>query len=158
MIRKRKNFSRPKKLYDLARIKQENILVSKYGLKNKREIWRADAAVARIRNQAKKLITESEEKKEEFYNKLNKMGFKVTKIADVLDLDKEDWLGRRLQSLLIAKKLAKPKEARQLIAHKHVEIDGKKINIPGYIVSVDEEYSIKVIKTPIKIMEKVENE
>lgn len=145
-IRKKKKYSKPKKLFDKIRIEGENELVKKYGLKNKREIWKADAAVARIRNQGKRLITKGKEEQEIFFNKLNKMGFKVASIPDVLDLNKEDWLGRRLQSLLIIKKLAKPKEARQLISHKHVEINGKKVNIPGYIVNIDEEDKIKVIK------------
>ena len=37
--RKRKLFSRPKKLFDRARMDEENILIKRYGLKNKREIW-----------------------------------------------------------------------------------------------------------------------
>ena len=63
----------------------------------------------------------------------------VEKIADILDLEKEDWLRRRLQSILILKNMARPRGARQLITHKHVLIDGKIVNIPGYIVKVDEE-------------------
>jgi len=145
-IRKKKKYSRPRKLYDKARIEEENELVKMYGLKKKKEIWKADAAISRIRNQAKKLITASEEEREKLFDKLNKIGFKVKRIADVLALSKEDWLKRRLQSILIEKKLAKPKEARQLIAHKHVSISNRIMNIPSYIVKVDEEGSIEVKK------------
>ena len=42
--RRRKNFSRPKKLFDRARIDEENVIVKKYGLKNKKEIWKAKSA------------------------------------------------------------------------------------------------------------------
>ena len=38
MIRKKNSFSWPRKLYDKARIGDENKLVEQYGLKNKREI------------------------------------------------------------------------------------------------------------------------
>jgi len=38
------------------RIEEENVLREKYGLKSKREIWKADAAIGRIRNRAKLLI------------------------------------------------------------------------------------------------------
>ena len=44
-LRKKKNYKKPRKLYDKVRIEDENILVNKYGLKNKREIWKAEAAV-----------------------------------------------------------------------------------------------------------------
>jgi len=77
MIRKHKKYSRPRKLYDKVRISEENSLREKYGLKNKREIWKADAAIARIRNRAKLLITKPDEEKKSFIEKLQKQGFKV---------------------------------------------------------------------------------
>ncbi len=144
--RKRKKYSRPRKLYDKTRIEEENELVKKYGLKNKREIWKADAAIGRIRNLAKKLITAFPDEQEKLLSKLRHMGFKTEKIADVLGLNKENWLKRRLQSILIQKNMATPKEARQLIAHKHVIIGKNFVNIPGYIVKVDEENKINVLK------------
>lgn len=142
--RKRKKFSRPRKMFDIIRIKEENALVKKYGLKSKKEIWKADSAIARVRSLAKTLITAEIPEQEKLLKKLKNMGFKTSKIANVLDLDKEDWLKRRLQSILIERKLAKPKEARQLIAHKHVSINGKINNSPSYIVKVDEEDKIKI--------------
>ncbi|MBI2630478.1 30S ribosomal protein S4 [Candidatus Pacearchaeota archaeon] len=158
MIRKKKKYSRPRKAYDLKRIKEEDELVAKYGLKNKREIWKAEAAISRIRKRAKKLITAKTEEQEKLFNKLNSMGFKVAKIADILDLKKENWLKRRLQSIIVEKNLAKPKEARQLIAHKHVSISGRIMNIPGYIVKVDEEEKIHVDKGKTIEMKKMEAE
>ncbi len=151
-IRKKKKYNKPRKLYDKVRIEEENKLVEKYGLKNKREVWKAESAIDRIRNRAKKLITATLEEQEKLLEKLRKMGFKVEKIADVLALNKEDWLKRRLQTILTEKKLAKtPKEARQLIVHKHVLINDEVINVPSYIVKVDEEDKIKVnLKTKIK--------
>jgi len=149
-LRKRKKFSRPRKLHDQTRMDAENELKKKYGLKNKKEIWKADAAIERIRDLAKKLITAEAQEQEKLFLKLNKMGFKVEKISDVLGLDKEDWLKRRLQSVLVQKKMAKPREARQLISHKHVAIDGKIVNVPSYIVKTTEEDKIKVFKKVIK--------
>ena len=152
MIRKKKNFSRPRKAFDIVRIKAENELLKKYGLKNKKEIWKAEAAVGKVRNLGKKLITADREEQEKLFNKLNKWGLKVKTISDILGLDKEAWLKRRLQSIIISKNLAKPKEARQLIAHKHVAIDGKIINVPSYVVEVDEENKIQVLRKikPVK--------
>jgi len=145
-LRKKKQYSRPRKLYNKTRIEEENGLIKKYGLKNKREIWKADSAISRIRNQAKGLITASKEKQDVLLNKLNKIGFKVEKIADVLSLNKENWLKRRLQTFLVEKNMAKPKEARQLIAHKHVFVNGRIINIPSYVVKIEDEDKINVIR------------
>jgi small subunit ribosomal protein S4 len=146
MIKKKKKYKKPRTAYNKERIEGENQLIEKYGLKNKREIWKADASIERIRSQAKKLITASTEEQEKLFKKLNKIGLRASSMADILALDKEDWLKRRLQSILVEKKLAKPKEARQLIAHKHVVINGRIINIPSYIVRTDEEDKIKIVK------------
>jgi len=150
--RKRKKYSRPQRPFDKARIQEENILRDKYGLKNKKEIWKADAAIGRIRNLAKQLITKSKEEKQAFVEKLQTKGFAVNSIADSLALDKEDWLKRRLQTLVFTKKLARtPKQARQLVAHKQVSIGNRTINIPSYQVRLEQEPQIKlniVLKTP----------
>ena len=63
MKKQSKKYSRPRKPFDKIRIDEENILKEKYGLKNKKEIWKADAAIGRIRNLAKQLITKSEDEK-----------------------------------------------------------------------------------------------
>jgi small subunit ribosomal protein S4 len=147
MIRKHKRYSRPRKKFDKTRIEEENKLLEKYGLKSKREIWKADARIDEIRRQAKELITSSHEEQEKLFNKLRGMGFRIKNMADVLGLGKEDWLKRRLQSLVVEKKLArKAKQARQLIVHKHIAIDNEIINVPSYIVSVNEEDRIKIVK------------
>src|SRR3989344_4962103 len=123
-----KKFERPRKAYDSKRIEEENSLVAKYGLKNKREIWKADFAVKIIRGNAKTLITAEENEKNEFIERLQKKGFNIKSIGDALALTKEAVLQRRLQSVLVDKKLARsPKHARQLIVHKHVAIDGRKV-------------------------------
>jgi small subunit ribosomal protein S4 len=143
--RKHKNYSRPKRLFDAARIQEENVLIKKYGLKNKREIWKADSAIGNMRNQAKLLLTKSQTEQDKFVDRLKKQGFVVASIADVLALDKEDYLKRRLQSIVVEKKIATtPRQARQFIVHKSISIDGKKINVPAYLVPVDEEDKIKL--------------
>jgi len=143
--RKHKKYSKPKKAFDKIRIEQENLFISKYGLKNKREIWKADSAIEKIRKQAKLLLTKSSEEQEKFTNKLKEQGFKIDSIAGILGLNKEDYLKRRLQSILVEKKIAStPKQARQFIAHKHVQISGNVVNIPSYLVSVQEEDKISL--------------
>jgi len=147
MKKEHKKYSKPRKAFDKARIEEENELVKKYGLKNKREIWKAEAHVDNIRRQVKKLITSSPEEQEKLFEKLRNLGLRVKSTADALALTKEDWLKRRLQSLLIEKKIARtPKQARQLISHKHIAIEKNIINIPSYPVPVDKEDKIEIIK------------
>jgi small subunit ribosomal protein S4 len=158
-IRSRKKYSRPKKHFDKGRIEEENVLKEKYGLKNKREIWVADASIKKIRGLAKELITKNEEEKNKFIERLNKKGFKVKSIADVLALDKENWLKRRLQTIVFEKKIARtPKQARQLIVHKKILIGDRIVNIPSYQVSLGEEslveISLKSKKDKKKIIKK----
>ena len=115
--RKRKLFSRPKKLYDRARMDEENVLIKRYGLKNKREIWKAKTAVSKLRRRAKTLIGKEEEEKKVFFDKLTKMGIVVRDVSDVLALTEENLFERRLQTVLFKKKMANTvKAARQLMS------------------------------------------
>ena len=152
MKKQSKKYSRPRKPFDKVRIEEENLLKEKYGLKNKKEIWKADAAIRRIRNLAKQLITKSEEEKQAFIERLQKKGFKIESIADALALNKEDWLKRRLQTIVFHKKLTTtPKQSRQFVAHKHVSIGNQIVNIPSYQVNLEEESLVKlniVLKKP----------
>jgi small subunit ribosomal protein S4 len=138
--RKTKKYRRPRKIYDKSIIKEENDLIKKYGLKTRREVWKADFAISRIRNIAKDLITADDKSKEEFVSRQKEKGFNVNSIADVLGLDKEDYLKRRLQTLIVSMRLARThKQARQFITHKHVTIDNKIINSPSHLTTLKEE-------------------
>lgn len=153
-----KQYSRPKRPFDKERLEEEAVIKKDFGLKNKKEIWKADAKIKSIREKAKKLIQGSDEEKKALFGRLKKIGLEVNSIADVLGLDKRDYLGRRLQTVLFKKGLAKtPKDARQLITHKKVLVDGRVINIPSYVVSVELEGKISVKqKVPKKVEPKQE--
>jgi len=143
-IRKHKRYSRPRKLYDIATMKEEQALISKYGLKNRREVWKADFQISKIRDIAKDLITADEKKKEEFVSRQKEKGFNVESLADVLGLSKEDWLKRRLQSIVTKKGIAKTQKlARQLINHKHIKINGKIIDSPSHLTTLEEEKAVE---------------
>jgi small subunit ribosomal protein S4 len=147
MIRKSKKFSWPRKLYDKPRILEENELVKKYGLKNKREIWKTEAKVKYFRTRAKALITADQEQQQKFFSKLNEIDLKVGSIADVLALNKEDLLRRRLSTIVASKKIANtPKQARQMIVHKKITINGKVVDVPSYLVKSEEEGTISIRK------------
>lgn len=145
MIRKKSRYVKPRKLYIKERIKEENALVSKYGLKNKTEIWKTAAKVNYFRKRAMALAKSSREEQEILFNKLKRIGLKTDTTADVLALKVENLLERRLPVVVFKKGLAKtPQQARQMIVHKKVLIDNKVVNIPSYIVSLEEESLITI--------------
>jgi len=147
MKRKHKTYSRPKRPFDKPRIQEEEKIKEEFGLKNKREIWKADAKIKSIREKAKKLISSDEKDKKAFFDRLKKIGFKVDSISDVLSLDKRDYLKRRLQTVLVEKHMATtPKSARQLITHKKVLIEGNAVNSPSFVVPVHLENKISIKK------------
>jgi small subunit ribosomal protein S4 len=161
MIKKHKTYTRPKNLFDKARIEEDKGLTKKYGLKNKSEIWKADSEINRIRTEAKRLIVEPE-KQEAFFKNLETKGLiksSGTTIDAVLSLTKEDLLNRRLQTIVFKLNLAKTiKEARQIITHRKIKINDKIVTIPSYIVKAVEENKIKssVIKKTKTKQEKTE--
>lgn len=150
--RKHKVFNRPRQLFDRERIDQENEIVEKYGLKNKREIWRANTKISDIRRKAKHLINNKDDNaKVEFFNKLNNMGFVVNQVSDVLGLTANDLLERRLQTFVFKKGLANtPKQARQFITHKHVLVNGSIVNSPSMWVMKDMESKIELKPRKVK--------
>ena len=142
--KQKKRYSRPRKLFDPARITEEKELLKKYGLKNMKEVWIAEAKTKKIRNQAKKLIIHPEEQKE-FFEHLNTLGLveKNATLDDVLALTKDKLLERRFQTIVFKKKIAKKiKQARQLIAHKKIRIDDQICDVPGRIITLEEENKI----------------
>jgi len=142
-----KKFVRPKKIWSKTRIETEMAITKAYGLKNTKEIWRTETAIAKIRDQAKKLIVKPQEQKA-FFNRLKNMGLVKgdANIDDVLALTKEKLLDRRLQTIVYKIGLAKKiKEARQLITHRKIKINDKIMDVPGYIVRIDEERKITLV-------------
>ena len=154
-------FSRPRTQtpthpWKQARIDEEHDLKERYGLKKvggMREIWREKSALRRHRNQAMKLIgrvdsTEGHyaKEKEQLLNSLTKKGLLQTgaDVGDVLEINVEHMLFRRLQSVVYYKGLAPSmRAARNLIVHGHICIGDQRMTVPGYHVLKEEEDSLQ---------------
>ncbi len=145
----KKSFARPFKPWDDTRIDEEKKLTKNYGLKNKKEIWKAESMLRRFKAQAKKLIatrgTQAELEKQQLLTRLKSLGL-TTETADldtVLGLSISNVLSRRLQTIVYNRKLARTiSQARQFIVHEHIAVKGKKIAIPSYLVRKEEEEAI----------------
>lgn len=147
----KKTFHRPRRIWTTDQLNSELYTLGAYGLRNKRELWKAESEIARIRNQARALLavpTELRRDKEiKLLNFLNRIGLvkESATLDDVLNLKIEDILERRLQTIVMRKLGSKsPIQARQVVSHCHVTIGGRTVNLPGYIVRTDEESNISV--------------
>ena len=149
----RAKYERPSHPWEAERIKAENELLKKYGLKNKKELWRSQYALRRFRQRARELQarvrtrdTQAEKEREQLLRRLGRLGLlplEGTTLDDVLTLDVESVLSRRLQTLTFLKGLAfTPRQARQFVVHGHVSVSGRRVTIPGYLVSRTEENTI----------------
>ena len=158
MIRKKNLFVRPKKAYESSRIAEENVLLKKYGLKSKKEVWKAAAKINYYRSRAKDLAKSTLEEQKVLFSKLTAIGIKVNSIADVLALKIENLMERRLPTVVFRNNLAKTaQQARQMVTHKNILIDGKVVNSPSYIVPVSQEnaISVRVSKKPKPAKEEI---
>ncbi len=142
----RKKWEGPKHPWIKERLIKEIELVGKYGLKNKKELWKAETMARNLRHRARNLLAIPEGEREKatrvLLDKLYKMGLreKDATLDEILGLTAEHILERRLQTIVYKKGLAKSiYHARQLIVHGHIAIGGRRVTSPGYLVHRDEE-------------------
>ncbi|MCK5474418.1 MAG: 30S ribosomal protein S4 [Candidatus Aenigmarchaeota archaeon] len=142
----KKAYARPNRPWDKDRIEQEKELMKKYGLRRKKEIWKAETILSDYRRRARELIANHDDTKAGILlNKLFSIGLleKNATLDDVLDLKAEQFLERRLQTIAVKKELANtPTQARQFIVHGHISVNNQKITTPSYVVKIDEEKDI----------------
>jgi small subunit ribosomal protein S4 len=164
-----KQYQTPKRPFEKTRIEEETRLVIEYGLRNKREVWKAQAYLRRYRKAARDLLSlmsagvdvqTFETKKALLIDHIQRMGLlgPDADIDDVLSLKVPAQLERRLQTLVHRQGLARsPKQARQLITHGHIAINGKRVSIPGYRVKRVEETQISYYgKSPLTLSDHAE--
>jgi len=147
MKRFRKKYKRPRKPWDKALLEEERKIMIEFGLRRKRELWRAKEELRKYRRMARELNARRDKEKEKILiQKLYRLGLLQSPNAtldDVLGLTVRDMLNRRLQTIVYKKGLANTiKQARQFIVHGHVRINGRKIVYPSYLVSREEEDKI----------------
>jgi small subunit ribosomal protein S4 len=149
-----KSYQTPKRPFEKTRIEAETRLVIEFGLRNKREVWKAQSILRKYRTAARALLAlgsdpahkaQYESKKEELISHLQRAGLlgPDAGIDEVLSLKVQAQVERRLQTLVYRRGLARsPKQARQLITHGHIAIAGRRTSIPGYRVTRAEESQI----------------
>jgi small subunit ribosomal protein S4 len=145
----KKKYTTPMHPWNATRIQLERDIKSKYGVANKKEIWKMESALKSFKDQAKLLLTRLDEQAEK---ERQQMVSRMTRLAlikmdggmdDILGLQLRDIMNRRLQTLVFKKRLARSiHHARQLIVHEHISVGGKKVTSPSFLVPLGEESSI----------------
>lgn len=149
----KKTYVTPRNPWDSKRLMEELEIIGNYGLKNKRELWKAATIISNIRRQARMLLRMPADlraaQEKALIARLYQMGLLEEgelNLDSILNLKVQDLLERRLQTLVWKKGLAKTiHHARQLVVHRKVAINGRIVNRPGYLVSRDEEGKISLV-------------
>ena len=156
----RKDWNKPKRPLNFELKMEELKILGTFGLKTKRELWKAITELSRVRNQARSLLSLRQEVREKeepiLIHSLSRIGLveQNATLDDVLNLEINDLLSRRLQTVIMKKFYFKtPYQARQAISHGHILIGDRVVNIPSYVVKVDEEEQVKL--TPESIFNKI---
>ena len=149
----RRSYDTPSHPWQGERIKAEVVLVNQYGLKNKTEVWKAQTILRNFRGQSRELQArlrggeaQAKIESEALIAKCGRMGLlpmEGATLNDILTLNEESILARRLQTIVFEKGMASTVgQARQMIVHGHIFMNGHRVTVPGYIVTRKEESSI----------------
>ncbi|MCL2295688.1 MAG: 30S ribosomal protein S4 [Methanomassiliicoccaceae archaeon] len=149
----RRSYDTPSHPWQGERIKREAEIVREFGLKNKTEVWKAQTILRNFRKQSRELQArlrggdaQAKIETDALIKRCSRMGLlPVTgsDLNDILILTESSILARRLQTVVYEKGLSTTiKQARQMISHGHIHINGHRVTVPGYIVSREEEASV----------------
>jgi small subunit ribosomal protein S4 len=165
MVKKlKKQYETPKTGWNEERINREDELKEDYGLKNKREIYKAQSQLRSFRREARKLISaeDSKEAEKEVIQKANSLGLIREKdgLEGLLTLNVTDILDRRIQTAVNRKGFSDTvREARQMVVHGHIYVNGERVNTPGYLLTQEEEEELEErMPEPEEDAEEVEEE
>ena len=153
-----KTATHPKNPFEKERLDSELLLIGKYGLKNKREVWRTQYILQRIRKAARELLTLEQNDPRRLFEgkalvdrmiKLGVLKNEEGKLDYVLGLTAQQFLDRRIQTIVQNNQFAKSiHQARVLIAQKKIALNkgtrNQIVHIPSFIVRIVNE--TKIIK------------
>merc|ERR1719163_101805 len=152
-----KTFRKPRRPFEKDRLDAEMKVIGEYGLKNKREVWRVQFALPKIRTAARNLLTLEEKDETRIFQgqallrrmiRLGMLGETERKLDYVLGLTTQKIMERRLQTKVFKLGLAKSvHHARVLIRQRHIRVGKQICTIPSFLVRTDSEKHIDFANT-----------
>jgi len=155
--KKNKAYETPNHPWQQTRMVGEVELVKAYGLRNKREVWKAESFLRTYRTNAMNLLAHvaaeadgelkghAKIEADQILGKLIRYGILKpdSSVDDILGLKTENVLERRLQTQVLRLGLARTiRQSRQFITHGHIAIDGRRTTIPSMLISRENEMGI----------------
>lgn len=134
-------------------------LCGTYGLKNKKEIYRLNHQISKLRSSARELLKLEESHPRRLFEgnalirRLVRTGIldeDKMKLDYVLALKVEDFLERRLQTQVFKLGLAKSiHHARVLITQRHIRVGKQVVNVPSFLVRLESQKHVDFsLKSP----------
>merc|ERR1711862_257388 len=152
-----KTFKTPRRPFEKERLDAEMKLIGEYGLKNKREIWRVNLQVAKIRKAARELLTLDEHDPKRIFEgaallrRLHNYGIlpdSQKQFDYVLSMTVNNFFERRLQTLVFKLGFAKSvHQARVFIRQRHIRVGNQLVDIPSFLVRVENQNLIDFAST-----------
>jgi len=122
----------PRRPFEKERLDNEMKVVGEFGLKNKREVWRVSLLLAKMRANARMLLTLDEKNSKRIFEgnallrrcvRLGLLEEDKRELDYVLAIKVGDIMARRLQTLVFKQNLAKSlHHARVLIRQRHIRL------------------------------------
>jgi len=118
-------------------------VIGEFGLKNKRELWRVQLTLAKIRSTARKLLTLQVDDPRRLFEgaallrRLTRLGIidkDSQKLENCLTIKVQDLLKRRLQTLVKDIGVESVHRARVLIYQRHIRVGHQVVTSPSYLV------------------------
>ena len=130
-------------------------LVGKYGLKNKREVWRVHLILAKFRKAARELLTLEEKDSRRLFegaallNRMHRYGLLTNeelKLDYVLGLTVNKFLDKRLQTRIYQEGFQAKSihQARVLIHQRHIKVGKNLVNSNQFLVRTTSEKKINL--------------
>jgi len=148
----RKAYRTVRRPFEKERLDQELKLCGEYGLRCKREIWRVQYMLSKVRKAARGLLTlDVKDPKRMFetpplIRRLKRYGLMTddeNSLDDILKMTTQLFMERRLQTKVFKLNLAKSiHHARVLIRQKHIRVGKQVVNVPSFLVRTDSEKHI----------------
>ena len=131
----RKVWRKPKRPLNYELKMDELQTLGTFGLRTKRELWKAHTELSRVRQQARSLLALTQKVREEkepiLLKSLSRIGLisDNATLDDVLNLKPTDLLARRLQTIVTKKFGFKtPYQARQAVIHGHIMVGDRTVS------------------------------